>query len=425
MKITRFSIVLPMMGFAVTSAAAAIFVQFAVTFRGPPPGMAPIPIARIAEALRTERSPASATGQRIVVSYSPAVPAAPRDEQPSPRRDRAIAALIPDSPESVRGFYKWPTRDPDGDVLGSFTVAHRSNDRWVVASVSFEPDLARWRWRTLQAMALTLLVLSLLAWAAAKRASRPLRRLADAASRVRLGAPEPMPLGGPREVQELARAVEAMQGRILQQAENRTAMLAAMAHDLGTPLTRLAFWVEQLPDVARDRAAADIEEMRAMLAATLRFARDDRARGDPKRLDLGSLIESLADDLAVAGIAATVNPGPRVVVTGDAAALRRVFTNLIENAVRYGRTAEIGWSSTRGWAVVTVDDAGPGFDLARAESLFAPFVRGETSRNRATGGTGLGLAIVRSIVEAHDGEVTLENRDGGGGRVRVRLPAER
>jgi two-component system, OmpR family, sensor kinase len=424
-NITRFSIVVPMMGFAIASAAAATLVQFAVTFRGPPPGINPIPIERVADALRTERSHSLSTGQQIIVSHSASIPAGRGDEVPSPPRDRAIAALIPDSPDSVRGFYKWPTSDPDGDILGSFTVAHRTQNRWVVASVSFGPVLSEWRWRTLQAMALTLLVLSVLAWAAAKRASLPLQRLADAASRARLGAPEPISLGGPREVQALCRAIESMQARILQQAESRTAMLAAMAHDLGTPLSRLAFWIEQLPETARDRAAADIDEMRAMLGATLRFARDDRTRGDPMRLDLGSLIESLADDLSVAGMPVTVQPGPRAVVTGDAPALRRLFANLIENAIRYGQTAEIGWTTARGWADVTVDDQGPGFDPARADSLFAPFVRGETSRNRATGGTGLGLAIVRSITEAHDGEVTLENRDGGGGRVRVRLPAER
>ena len=161
-------------------------------------------------------------------------------------------------------------------------------------------------------------------------------------------------------MRELAEAVEAMQERILQQAEGRTAMLAAIAHDLGTPLSRIAFWVEQLPEAARDRAAADIDEMRAMLGAVLRFTRDDRSRAPHERLDLGSLIESLGDDLAAAGAPIEVDLGPRVVVEGDPVALRRLFTNLVENAVRYGDRARLCWSVAAGWAEVLVEDEGPG-----------------------------------------------------------------
>jgi signal transduction histidine kinase len=212
-----------------------------------------------------------------------------------------------------------------------------------------------------------------------------------------------------------------MQTRILEQAEGRTTMLAAIAHDMGTPITRLAFWIEQLPEAARDRANADIDEIRAMLASVLRFARDERADAR-ERIDLGSLIESLADDMKAAGTPVAVEAGPRVVVPGDSQSLRRLFANLIENAVRYGKSAALNWSAAPGWAEVTVADEGPGFP-DNAEALFTPFVRGEGSRNRATGGTGLGLAIVRSIAEAHGGSVALSN-GGRGGRVTVRLPAE-
>jgi two-component system OmpR family sensor kinase len=269
-----------------------------------------------------------------------------------------------------------------------------------------------------------LIVLGAASWWIARAISRPLDRLASAAAKMRMGTREAIPMQGPREVRALAAAIEAMQVRLLQQAEGRTTMLAAIAHDLGTPLSRIAFWIEQLPEEARERASADIDEMRAMLGATLRFARDDRAEAPHDRLDLGSLIESLTDDLAAAGTPVTLKPGPRVVLRGDSGALRRLFVNLVENAVRYGERAALGWSHSGGWAEVTVDDEGPGFDPARAEALFAPFVRGEASRNRATGGTGLGLAIVRSIAEAHGGRVLLETRAGGGGRVRVRLPVE-
>lgn len=417
------SIVVPMMLFAITSAAVVMLVQFAMVFRGPPPGFGPVPIARVAEALRAGRAPATGHGQHILLSFSANERFGRSEERASPERDRAIAALIPVPADQVRGYYEWPVQDPDQDIHGSFTIGRRTDNGWVVASVSRAPGLGRWRIAILQWMLVTLVILSLLAWAAARRMSRPIRRLAEAAKRTRLGAPVAIPLQGPREIRELGKAMEAMQTRILQQAENRTVMLAAMAHDIGTPLSRLAFWIEQLPDAARDRAVADIDEMRAMLAATLRFTRDDRAHGEMVRLDLGSVIESLADDLAAAGNAVTVEPGPRMVLVGDAQALRRLFGNLVENALRYGHVAEIWWAAEEGYGDILVDDQGPGFDPARADTLFAPFVRGESSRNRATGGTGLGLAIVRSIAELHGGEVTLENRPGGaGGRVRVRLP---
>ncbi len=412
-----------MMLFAITSAAVVMLVQFAMVFRGPPPGFGPVPIARIAQALRTGHAPVTGRGEVIVLSFSTTDRFGRSEERTSPERDRAIAALIPAPADQVRGYYEWPVHDPDQDIHGSFTIGRRTDNGWLVASASRAPGLGRWRIAILQSMLVTLLILSLLAWAAARRISRPIRRLAEAAKRARLGAPEAIPLQGPREIRELGKAMEAMQVRILQQAENRTVMLGAMAHDLGTPLSRLAFWIEQLPDAARDRAAADIDEMRAMLAATLRFTRDDRAQGEMVRLDLGSVIESLADDLAAAGNPVTVEPGPRMVLVGDAQALRRLFGNLVENALRYGRVAEIWWAVEEGHGEILIDDQGPGFDPVRADKLFAPFVRGESSRNRATGGTGLGLAIVRSIAELHGGEVTLENRPGGaGGRVRVRLP---
>jgi len=176
-----------------------------------------------------------------------------------------------------------------------------------------------------------------------------------------------------------------------------------------------------LPEAARVKAAADIEEMRSMISSALRFARDELVEGTNVRVDLGSLLESLAEDMRDGGSDVSVVSGARAVVRGDPAALRRLFANLLENAVRYGERARVGWALDAGEVEVTVEDDGLGFNLARVEALFEPFVRGEASRNRATGGTGLGLAIVRSIVERHDGTVTLEN-GAIGAVVRLRLP---
>ena len=415
------SITVPILLLVIAAALIATTVQFTSMFSGPPPWFRPIPIARVAEALRTGQVPDNSRGIEVTRIHEDLFGRS--EEQPSPERDAAIAALIPAAAGSVQGLYEFPPHDPDSDIRGSFTIGLRDGDGWIIVSTAQPPTFTSWHFRRLAGMLITLAVLSVLAWYVAGRISRPIRELAHAATRARLGARPAIPRGGPREVRELAEAVEAMQDRILQQAEGRTAMLAAIAHDLGTPLSRIAFWVEQLPDAARDRAAADIDEMRAMLGAVLRFTRDDRSREQHARLDLGSLIESLGDDLAAAGTPVEVDLGPRVIIEGDPVALRRLFSNLVENAVRYGDRARLCWSVAGGWAEVLVEDEGPGFPAGRAEALFAPFVRGEASRNRATGGTGLGLAIVRSIAEAHGGEVLLENRAAGGGRVRVRLPA--
>jgi two-component system, OmpR family, sensor kinase len=418
--VSRRSITVPIVLLVIAAALLATSIQFTVMFNGPPPGPGPLPIARVAEALRTGRLPDGASG-RMVLSRTEEDQFGREDERPSPARDQAIAKLAQLPPARIHGLYQGPARDPDEDLRGSFTVAMEDGTGWLVVSSVPRPAFTHWHVRRLLGMVLTLALLSLLAWAVARRISRPIRDLADAATRTRPGARQPMPRGGPREVRDLADALDAMQHRILEQAENRSAMLGAIAHDLGTPLSRIAFWLEQLPEAARLRAEADVEEMRAMLKAALRFTRDERGGAPHERLDLGSLIESLVDDLAAAGTPVEAEAGTRIVVRGDPAALRRLFANLIENAVRYGERARLAWRVRGGMAEVTVEDDGPGFDLARAEALFAPFVRGESSRNRGTGGAGLGLAIVRSIVEAHGGTVALENREPGG-RVRVRLP---
>jgi signal transduction histidine kinase len=420
--VTRRSITVPIVLLVIAAALIATTTQFTIMFNGPPPGPGPLPLARVAEALRTGIVPPTARA-RMTVTRTNEDKFGRQDERPSPARDAAIARLMEVPAERIHGLYQLPARDPEQDMRGSFTVAMENGNGWIVASSVYRPTFTRWHLARLLGMLGTLLVLSLLAWAVARRISRPIRDLAGAATRVRLGARQPIPQRGPREVHELALALDSMQERILLEAENRSAMLGAIAHDLGTPLSRIAFWVEQLPDAARLRAEADIEEMRAMLKAALAFTRDGRDGASHARLDLGSLIESLVDDLAAAGKPVSVEAGPRAVVRGNSAALRRLFANLIENAVRYGERARLHWSLGEGTVDVLVEDDGPGFDLARAEALFAPFVRGETSRSRETGGTGLGLAIVRSVAEAHGGTVTLENRLGGiGGRVRVRLP---
>ena len=154
-----------------------------------------------------------------------------------------------------------------------------------------------------------------------------------------------------------------------------------------------------------------------MIADTLRFAREESTEREAILVDLGSLIDSLVEDMRATAAPVTITPGPRAVVRGDAGELRRAIANLIGNAIRYGGGAAVTWAVADDSVAVTVCDEGPGIDMTGAERLFEPFVRGDPSRNRATGGSGLGLAIVRSIATRHGGHATLANRTDRRGAV--------
>ena len=419
MRSSARSIAWPIFALVVASVVVVAATIFAVTFNGPPPRRMARPVEVVATALRTGAVP-NGPGAALRVESTTVRPA-PRDGfRPDAAARAALAARLDAREADVVAYTMRPMPEEEGAFGRDFILGWRQGSTWRVVETP-RPWLAPWHLTTLLAMLVAVVALAVPAWFIAQAISRPVRAVARAAERARAGAElPPMPTGGAREVRDLARAVAAMHGRLAAHAEGRTTMLAAIAHDLGTPLSRLAFRVEQLPEAARERALADIAEMRAMIAAALSFARDE-AVGDRTRLDLGSLIESLADDMADAGAAVLVEPGSRAVVSGDAAALRRLFANLAENAVRYGDRATIGWRVADDAVEVTIEDAGPGIDPATVEQLFEPFVRGDPSRNRATGGTGLGLAIARSIASRHEGEVVLENGPEGG-RARVTLP---
>lgn len=422
----RQSIVVPILALVVASVAVATIALFAVTFSGPPAKPAPQPITSIAALLRGGRAPASMAEWQLRVVASPTAPHPHPREQRDPTFSRQLAEAL-GVPEADAVIYRDLGHDnpPDG-ISAPFVAGARLDGTWRIAFTPPPSFLSRWHWITLATMAALLAGLSALGWLIARAISRPLRELAAAASRAHAGTPlAALPAKAPREVAQLGEALAAMHARLASHAEGRTAMLAAIAHDLGTPLSRLAFWVERLPDDARARAESDVDEMRAMIAAAIGYARDEMQMRADARVDLGSLLDSLAEDMEVAGAPVTVAPGPRAVVRGDPAALRRLFANLIDNAVRYGGHAAIGWSIAGDIASVHVDDAGPGIDPAQADRLFEPFVRGDPSRNRATGGSGLGLAIVRSIARRHGGDAMLSNRAGAGARATVTLPVDR
>ncbi len=202
-------------------------------------------------------------------------------------------------------------------------------------------------------------------------------------------------------------------------------MLAAISRDLRTPLTLLRLRAENVEDASeRYKMLATIAAMDAMIAATLEFARDEAKAEPRRRTDLAALLASVVDDMANTGLPVTMAPAQPVICECQPAALKRVLTNLIDNAVRYGKRAQATISSTPQAVKITIDDYGPGIPGDELARVFQPFYRVEDSRNRETGGIGLGLAVALSIVQAQGGQLTLANRPEGGLRASVTLPVQ-
>ncbi|MFY7781014.1 MAG: sensor histidine kinase, partial [Tagaea sp.] len=198
---------------------------------------------------------------------------------------------------------------------------------------------------------------------------------------------------------------------LVRHVEDRTRMLAAVSHDLRTPLTRLRLRAESIPD-AEERAKAqnDIVEMEKMIAETLAFARADAMESAPERFDLAALAQTLVDERVDLGRDSTYEGRSSLIFEGRAGALKRALANLIDNALTYGERAAVALREFPDRIEIAVADEGPGIPLDQIEQVFRPFYRIEASRSRETGGAGLGLAVARDIAIAHGGEVRLANR---------------
>lgn len=270
---------------------------------------------------------------------------------------------------------------------------------------------------------MAIIILAVSIWAV-RRVTAPLASLSAAAERLGsdLNAPS-MAETGTIEMQRAAHAFNTMQIRLRGLIENRTRMLAAISHDLRTPLTLLRLRTENVADTSeRDKMLATIDEINAMVATTLQFARDAAMTESLKRTDIAALIQSIVDDMADAGLPVTFTPAEPVILDCRPDALRRALRNLIDNAVKYGERARVAVQTTEKEVAVIIDDDGPGLPRQEIARVFEPFYRVEESRNRETGGVGLGLAIAQSIVQAHGGSLTLVNRPEGGLQAALKLP---
>jgi len=309
-------------------------------------------------------------------------------------------------------------------LVAPFSVAVRQADgHWTVVRPEPAFGLNPWQQRTALWFVLSAIAMAPVAYVFARRLSAPIRLFADAAERLgRDPRAAPLALKGPSEIRVAVRAFNDMQERLRRYVEDRTAMVGAIAHDLRTPLTRLRFRIEGLPEEQRAKMAYDIDQMEEMISAALTFVRDASRPGERTPLELSSLLESLCDEMAETGHSTEVESGEKVVLEGDPMALRRLFSNLLENAVKFGGAARTRVFRDASNAFVEIEDDGPGIPPADRDKVFEPFYRREPSRSRQTGGIGLGLAVVRSIARGHGGDVDLVNRVGGGLTARVQLP---
>ncbi|MBI1906279.1 MAG: HAMP domain-containing protein [Rhodocyclales bacterium] len=277
--------------------------------------------------------------------------------------------------------------------------------------------------RILAALAAFVLGLTLLTWFAVRVATRPLSRLAQAANALGEDPNRPaLATTGPTEVALAATAFNQMQTRIREHVAERTRILAAISHDLQTPITRLRLRAEEISDPAlRTRVQSDLDAMQALAREGLDYARSLDATAPLQAVDLTALVDALCQDAQDMGWNVTRQGATHTPCRAQLVALRRVLWNLIENGIKFGERVEVSLRESDDAIHIDVRDHGPGIAPDELERVFEPFYRTEYSRNRETGGTGLGLAIARNLLRAQGGDVTLENAADGGLIAHARL----
>jgi signal transduction histidine kinase len=278
---------------------------------------------------------------------------------------------------------------------------------------NFMPSI--WATHLPLSLAITAVLVSLVGVLTVRSIARPLRQLTKSADSLGRGeAVKPILTCGPDDIRRTAEAFNRMQERLHRFVEDRTRMLAAIGHDLRTPLTTLRLRAELVEDPdLQERMLATIDEMQAMTEATLSLARHETNAEPTRTIDLSALVESICEDLAELGQSVAFTAGERVTYRCRPDGLRRTIRNLVENAVRYAGHADVRLVATNSTVEIVVEDNGPGIPLDKVEEVFAPFFRLEASRSCETGGIGLGLSIARAIARQHGGDVILSARQPG------------
>jgi signal transduction histidine kinase len=311
--------------------------------------------------------------------------------------------------------------DPASGVVGG-----GGKEAWLNGALILPPPPFAFGPAALVTLVVAAIAISVVAALTVRRLTSPLDALALAADAVGRGQPAVVETArGPLEIRRTAAAFNAMQDRIARAMTDRNRLLAAISHDLRTPITTLRLRAEMVEDASlRAHMLRTLDEMQALTDAGLTLARDTGSDEPTRMVDLRALIDSVLGDFADQGRNVVLEPGPAVTIRCRKLAMTRAIRNLVDNALRYGGRAVVSIEPSAERLVVTIDDAGPGVPEASLDHLFEPFFRLEASRSQETGGSGLGLAIARSIVRGHGGDVTLANRPTGGLRASVVLPGD-
>ncbi len=312
----------------------------------------------------------------------------------------------------------WPEKNGHYSLLVQLT-----DGSWLMFSIpSRSWGLGQWQ-RNLILILLVLLSTALVALIATRHLARPLQQFAEGARRfgVDFRAPPIEPIG-PKEIRQAILAFNAMQAQLQHFIKDRTQMLAAISHDLRTPLTRMRLRGEFIDDPdQQQRLFRDVDEMQAMINSSLEFFRDDARLEQATQFDLAELLQTLIDDYRDQAIDIAFSGPAHLVYFGRPLGLKRVVTNLLDNAIKYACEPVIELSGDDEQVTVVILDRGPGIPVESQEQVFVPFYRLEGSRNKNTGGVGLGLSAARAIVLEHGGSLTLSNRKIGGLQVNVVL----
>jgi signal transduction histidine kinase len=307
----------------------------------------------------------------------------------------------------------------------SFVAQVRLRDGALVTFDSRQPaETTGWPYRLLLSLAVLLAAVVAVSLIAVRWTTRPLKSLADAADELGRNIDRaPMREQGPLEVARAARAFNRMQERLAGHVRERTATLAAMSHDLKTPVNRLRLRAELLEDSeVKKKMTHDLDEMQSMILGTLEFMRGGDTAEKPRPVDVNALLESLRADAQDTGAQVTIVGAASVPYVGRPQALKRCLGNLLDNALKYGNSAVMLVDDGPERLVMRIRDHGPGIPEAELERVFEPFYRLEGSRSRDTGGTGLGLSIARKIAQAHGGTLRLRNLKDGGLEAALALP---
>ena len=353
--------------------------------------------------------------------------------------DMRVGYDRPDSgttvPEVTERAMRWrragPYPAPIGDIIDNlaaeptFLVSVRLKDgSWLNFVAAYLETIDFWPARTIAILSLSVVGIVLLSIWAIRRLTAPFRIFTAAATRLGTDVnAAPIEEHGPSDVRGAIRAFNSMQSRLQRFVEDRTQMLAAVSHDLRTPITRMRLRAQCVKDQTQGaKFLADLREMEDMISSVLTFAREDALSEPTVTVDLVAMLQSICDEFADRKFDVSFFGGTRFPYPCRQIPIRRCFSNLIDNAVKYGQRAEVSLDISRTVVMIHVDDCGPGIPDELREQVFRPFFRVEGSRNRDSGGTGLGLTVAKTVALAHGGDVLLSARSGGGLRATIVLP---